>query len=244
MGGSSCFPATDLRQAEIARDGAALTPWGIAAAPGANAAFISHSDGSIRRRDLGAGGDGTIVFDAAQPLCGAGPTADNNGAKSLDVSADGKWLVATRTDTAVIVHNLGDPAKPLCVALPAPDSKTVAFSPDSSKLAILSATDRLYVFDLAQPDTAIIFGAPAVPDNSPLAVAAGPPARPRGSPGATSGRWAIATTAGVVENIVLDPAGWRARVDTLFFTQCLRAFGGGAFATAAFHRQFWRWRSP
>ncbi len=46
----------------------------------------------------------------------------------------------------------------------APESKTVAFSPDSSKLAILSATDRLFVFDLTRPETAIIYDAPAVPD--------------------------------------------------------------------------------
>jgi hypothetical protein len=117
----------------------------------------------------------------------------------------------------VVVHNLSDPAKPVCLALPAPESKTVAFSPDSSKLAILSATDRLYVYDLAQPDTAVIFGAPAVPDNSPLAIAAG---------AARTSSWlawqddrtlAISTTAGAVESIVLDPASWRARVDSLHF---------------------------
>lgn len=212
------FSGDDLRQAEIAADDAALTPWGIATAPGANAAFVSHSDGTIRRRNLGAGTAGTIVFDASQAVCGAGSTTDNNGAKSLDVSGDGKWLVATRSDSAVVVHNLTDPAKPMCMTLPAPESKTVAFSPDATKLAVLSATDRLYVFDLAQPDAALIYGAPAVPENSPLAVASGP---------ARTSSWlawrddrtiAIATTAGAVENIVLDAAAWRARVDTLSIT--------------------------
>jgi WD40 repeat protein len=207
----------DLREARVAADSMPLDQWGMTAAPAANSAFISYSDGTIRRRDLGAGGEGTVVFDASQPVCGVGPTTDNNGSKSLDVSADGKWLVATRSDSAVVVHNLSDPTKPLCLALPAPESKTVAFSPDSSKLAILSATDRLYVYDLAQPDTAVIFGAPAVPDNSPLAIAAG---------AARTSSWlawqddrtlAISTTAGAVESIVLDPASWRARVDSLHF---------------------------
>jgi WD40 repeat protein len=207
----------DLREARVAADSMPLDQWGTTAAPAANSAFISYSDGTIRRRDLGAGGEGTVVFDASQPVCGVGPTTDNNGSKSLDVSADGKWLVATRSDSAVVVHNLSDPTKPLCLALPAPESKTVAFSPDSSKLAILSATDRLYVYDLAQPDTAVIFGAPAVPDNSPLAIAAG---------AARTSSWlawqddrtlAISTTAGAVESIVLDPASWRARVDSLHF---------------------------
>jgi WD40 repeat protein len=195
-----------------------LDQWGITAAPAANAAFISYSDGTIRRRDLGAGGEGTVVFDASQPVCGVGPTTDNNGSRSLDVSPDGKWLVATRSDAAVVVHNLSDPTKPLCLALPAPESKTVAFSPDSTKLAILSATDRLYAFDLAQPDTALIFGAPAVADTSPLAVAAGSARTTSWLAWRDDRTLAIATTAGAVQTVVLDPASWRARVDTLTFT--------------------------
>lgn len=126
--------------------------------------------------------------------------------------------MATRSDAAVVVHNLSDPTKPLCLALPAPESKTVAFSPDSSKLAILSATDRLYVFDLAEPETALIFGAPAVADNSPLAVAAGSARTTSWLAWRDDRTLAIATTAGAVQSIVLDPASWRARVDTLTFT--------------------------
>jgi WD40 repeat protein len=147
-----------------------------------------------------------------------GPTTDNNGSRSLDVSADGKWLVATRTDSAVVVHNLADPTKPICLALPAPESKTVAFSPDSSKLAILSATDRIFVFDLNQPETAIIYDAPAVPDNSPLAVAAGSARTTSWLAWRDDRTLAIATTAGAVETINLDPVAWRARVDSLKFT--------------------------
>jgi WD40 repeat protein len=209
------FSGDEMRQSEIAREEGTLTPWGIVAAPEPNTAFISYSDGSIRKRDLGAGIASTLVFDASQPLCGAEPTTDNNGAKSLDVSADGKWLVATRSDAKVIVHNLADPTKPICFDLPARDSKTVAFSPDSKVLAILSATDRLYVFDLARPDDAIIYGAAAVPDNSPLAVAAGPARTTSWLAWRDDDTLAISTTAGVVETIVLDPAAWRARVDSL-----------------------------
>ena len=209
----------DLRDARVPADSMPLDQWGLTAAPAANAAFVSYSDGTIRRRDLGAGGEGTIVFDAKASICGAAPTTDNNGAKSLDVSADGKWLVASRTDSAVIVHNLADPTKPICIALPAPDSKTVAFSPDSSRLAILSATDRLFVFDLAKPDTAVIFGAPAVPGNSPIAAAAGKSRATSWLAWLDDKTLAISTIAGTVETIVLDPAGWRTRVDSLGFTQ-------------------------
>jgi WD40 repeat protein len=208
----------DLRESRVASDTMPLDQWGLVAAPEANAAFISYSDGTIRRRDLGAGGEGAVVFDASQPICGVGPTTDNNGSRSLDVSADGKWLVATRSDAALVVHNLADPAEPICLALPAPESKTVAFSPDSSKLAILSATDRLYVFDLAAPETALIFGAPAVPDNSPLAVAAGSARTTSWLAWRDDSTLAVATTAGAVETIVLEPDSWRARVDTLAFT--------------------------
>jgi len=190
----------------------------LAPALAPNSAFVSYSDGSLHRRDLGAGGEGKLVFDAANPICGAAPTRDNNGAKSLEASADGKWLVATRTDAQVVVHNLADPTRPLCVALPAPDSKTVAFSPDSQRLAILSATDRLYVFDLAHPDSAIILGAPAVPDNSPLAVAAGPARRTSWLVWLDDATLGISTTAGTLEAISLDTAAWRARVDSLSIT--------------------------
>jgi WD40 repeat protein len=209
------FSGDDYRQGEVVPDGMKLTPWGIAAAPAANEAFISYSDGSIRRRNLGSGAEGATVFDASQPLCGAGPTSDNNGAKSLDVSDDGKWLAATRSDAKVIVHNLADSTRPICMDLPAPDSKTVAFSPDSTRLAILSATDRLYVFDLSSPDSAIILGAPAVPEGSSLAVAAGPARTTSWLDWLDDQTLAIATTAGAVEMIRLDPASWRARVDSL-----------------------------
>ncbi|MEQ1899478.1 MAG: TIR domain-containing protein [Devosia sp.] len=213
------FSGDGLIRSVLDPDSMKLTPWGIVAAPSPNEAFISYSDGTIRRRNLATGAEGVTVYDASQSLCGTEPTTDNNGAKSLDVSDDGKWLVATRTDARVIVHNLADPAKPICIALLAPDSKTVAFSPDSSKLAILSATDRLYVFDLAQPDSAIILGAPAVPDNSPLAVAAGPARTTSWLDWVDDQTLAIATTAGSVEMLRLDPASWRARVDSLAVAQ-------------------------
>ena len=185
------------------------------AAPQANTAFISYSDGSIRRRALGAGTPGTLVYDARLPLCGAEPTTDNNGARSLDVSPDGRWLVATRSDAKMIVHNLADPSQPICLDLPARDSKTVAFSPDSAKLAILSATDRLYVFDLARPAEAIVYGAAAVADNSPLAQAAGASRTTAWLDWKDERTLVIATTAGAVETVLLDPAAWRARVDSL-----------------------------
>ncbi|RYE08859.1 MAG: TIR domain-containing protein [Hyphomicrobiales bacterium] len=209
------FSGDELREARIAADTMPLDQWGVTAAPAANAAFVSYSDGTIRRRDLGTGAEGTVAFDASQSICGLAPTIDNNGAKSLDVSADGKWLVATRADSSVVVHSLADPAKPLCLALPAPDSKTVAFSPDSRRLAILSATDRLFVFDLAAPDSALIFDAPAVPVNSPLTDGAGAARTSSWLGWRDDNTLAIATAAGSVELIALDPAGWRTRVDSL-----------------------------
>ena len=66
----------DLRDARLPADDFGLDQWGLVAAPAANAAFVSYSDGSIRRRDLGAGGAGTTVFDARTSLCGAPPTTE------------------------------------------------------------------------------------------------------------------------------------------------------------------------
>jgi WD40 repeat protein len=208
----------DLRETRVPADTVPLDQWGVTAAPAPNTAFVSYSDGSIRRRDLGAGTEGITSFDASTPLCGTTPTSDNNGSRSLDVSADGKWLVATRTDATLIVHNLVDPAKPICLALPAADSKTVAFSPNAQRLAVLSATDRLSVFDLAHPDQPLLLGAPATPENSPGARLAA-----RNNTRTTSWlAWRddttllIATVDGTVETLQLDPAGWHARVDSLF----------------------------
>src|SRR5690606_5345633 len=56
------FSGDGFRRAEIAPDSMTLTPWGIAAAPADNEAFISYSDGSIRRRNLGTGAEGVAVF--------------------------------------------------------------------------------------------------------------------------------------------------------------------------------------
>ncbi|MEO6015393.1 MAG: hypothetical protein ABIQ30_17630, partial [Devosia sp.] len=211
------FSGDELRESRIAADAMPLDQWGLVAAAEANSAYVSYSDGSIRRRDLGAGGEGTVIFDAARPSCGVGPSKDNNGAKSLAFSADGKWLVATRTDSMVIVHNLADPKNPLCLALPTADSKTVAFSADSKRLAVLSATDRLYVFDLAHPDRAEIYGAPALATAS-AGTAPGAKRLTSWMAWLDSDRIAVSTAEGTVEIIRLDPAGWRARVDSLFLT--------------------------
>jgi WD40 repeat protein len=208
----------ELRDTRIPADTMPLDQWGLTAAPTDNTAFVSYSDGGIARRDLGAATKGTVVFDAGTSLCATTPTADNNGSKSLEVSADGKWLAATRADSTLIVHNLANPAGPICLALPAPDSKTVAFSPNSRRLAVLSATDRLSVFDLANPDQPILLGAPATPENSPTAQLAA-----RDNTRTTSWlAWQddatllVTTVDGTVEALHLDPAGWRTRVDSLF----------------------------
>jgi WD40 repeat protein len=209
-----------LREATLAPDTGALTPWGVAASHEPNTAYISHSDGSIRKRDLGAGAAGTVLFDAANPVCDAEPTTDNNGAKSLDVSPDGKWLAATRSDTVLIVHNLAEPQHPLCLTLLGPDSKTVAFSPDSSQLAVLSATDQLYVFDLAKGGEARFLGAQMIADLQSYFE------RPIGE-NLRRTSWLdwldadtlmLAAVDGTALRLSLDPAGWRARVDTLFFS--------------------------
>ncbi|MBL8598437.1 MAG: TIR domain-containing protein [Devosia sp.] len=211
----------ELRPTILDADPDALTPWGLVGAGTDNTAFVSHSDGTIRRRNFGTGAPGETIYDAAQPVCGLRPTTDNNGAKSLDVSPDGKWLVANRSDAAVVLHNLADPARPLCLTLLAADSRTVAFSPDSTRLAILSATDRLYVFDLSAPDSAVILGAQLVADLPSWLV------HPLGDDYLRQTSWldwlddeqlAIAAVSGQVLRLALDTASWRARVDSLFFT--------------------------
>jgi len=208
----------NLREARIAPGAIPLDQWGVTAAPAANSAFFSYSDGAIRRRDLGAGGEGTLVYDASKSLCGAAPTSDNNGARSLDVSPDGKWLVATRTDDTIIVHNLADPAAPLCLTLAARDSRVVAFSPDSRRLALLGATDRISVFDLSASGAPLLRDIPATSDV----------ARNRANSNGRLAAWLawqddttllVATAAGTIESFALDEAGWQARVDSLAFGQ-------------------------
>ncbi len=210
-----------LRLTLLEGDPDALTPWGIVAGPAPNTAFISHSDGSIRQRNLGNGEPATTIFDASKPVCAPGPTTDNNGARSLDVSDDGRWLVATRSDAQIVLHNLADPAQPLCLPLLTPDSRTVAFSPDSRRLAVLSATDRLYTFDLTQPNAPQVMGGQVLPDNpawwdNPL----GPEAmRQLGWLEWTDDQQlAVADADGAVLKLDLDPSAWKARVDTLFVT--------------------------
>ena len=213
------FNGADLEVSELGAGGIALDQWGITAGSGENLGLISYSDGTIRQRDLVAGGDGTIVVDGGKAVCGV-PIPDANGAKSLEVSPDGKWLVATRTDWRVVVHSLSDPSRTICMKLAAPDTKVVAFSPDSTRLAILSSSDQLYVFDLTQPDGAIILGAPAVPERSVAGRAAGGNVR--------AASWlvwldnetlGISTIAGTVEAVTLDAAKWRQRMDSVILTE-------------------------
>lgn len=192
-----------------------LDHWGIAAGPRPDTALVSYSDGSIGLRDLADPGKDTLWVTRAQSqACGPSPALDN-GALSVAVSPDGKWLAATSTASVVAVYPVDDPDKPLCLRLTALDTKTVAFSPDATKIAILGSNDQLFVFDLSRPDDALVLGAPAVPEHSVAGREAGKVRAANWLAWIDNQTLAIPTIAGTVDLVSIDPADWRGRVDGL-----------------------------
>ena len=96
--------------------------------------------------------------------------------------------------------------------------RVVAFSPDSRRLALLGATDRISVFDLSAPGAPLLRDIPATSDV----------ARNRGGGSGRLAAWLawqddttllVATASGTIESFALDEAGWQARVDSLSFGQ-------------------------
>jgi hypothetical protein len=100
------------------------------------------------------------VIAGQAKICDAQPPV-NNGARSLDASADGRLLTATRADAIVAVFGTAPSGELIdCLKLKDGDrnSITVAFSTDSRALAVLTPA-RVSIYDLSKTEVPIILGA-------------------------------------------------------------------------------------
>ena len=215
VGESAAAPLRDGRVAIIPAN-AALPPsflgplvgpkeiWGIAGHPDGERVFVSTTDGALRVWNLA---------DPATPV--ELVTAEAAGADARAARAHlqpGRALVAvTRADNAIVIYDTTGASEPRRVSVEAAGTNVVAFSPDGARLAALSGDGKLYLWDVAGAEPALVFSVGAVPDRSEAGIAASGARRAAWLAWAGNARLAVPTVSGTVAVLALDPAGWRAR---------------------------------
>lgn len=116
------------------------SPFGITATPGGEV-IVSQ------------GNSGLMIHDPAgwRVLYSPEEVGDDKAARSLSVHPGGRWLTATRSDDLIKIYDLTGALPPVELPLFQIDSKTVAFSPDGTKLAALGSDGYIYLwrFDAA-----------------------------------------------------------------------------------------------
>jgi WD40 repeat protein len=183
--------------------------WGVAAIPRSRTLLISYVSGDIGVWDLAAG---QFVGTMRNPQ--TDPTA-KIGVGSLSVSADGRLLATTGGDRFVTVYDIAKRQPWQTLATEAPETLTVAFSPDGKKLAALGSDNRLYVWAISESKAeldlavSVLTGRAAVGDGNR-----------RGEHAswldwASNDHVAVATSTAAITVIGIDPAKWLKRIDSL-----------------------------
>jgi WD40 repeat protein len=190
------------------KEGRGITPWGLTSSPVDGQLFISYTDGSIWRWDPdGAALLVSFVASEATPS----PDTRTRGSHSLDISPNGKCLATSRSNGDVAVFDMtGRTILTLKTSDLSP--KAVAFSADSRRLAAVSASGQVYMWDVGG-DAQKLFetsvrgrrssndgGQPTETERA-FAIA-----------WLTNDRIGIATEAGSIEVIASDEHSWEKRV--------------------------------
>ncbi len=87
-----------------------------------------------------------MAYERETPVVPVADSADTLGPLSLDVHPDGRFLVATRADNKVLVHDLEKKLPPARLDIPTIDSKVVEFSPSGDHVAVLTTAGGLGVW--------------------------------------------------------------------------------------------------
>lgn len=117
---------------------------GVVAAPNGSGLIVSTSYGGLYR--VAPGNTELVVpLDAS---------ADTHSALALDVSDDGRFLTATREDSRLLIYDIatGEIALELAVQQSNEEktgTKVAAFSPDQTRVAVLTTTGRVVIWALA-----------------------------------------------------------------------------------------------
>jgi WD40 repeat protein len=172
--------------------------------------IVSISDGALLSWEPGSS-------KPAVPLVPPKDSADTLSALSLALHPSGRWLTATRSDDEIRIYDLTGHTAPLALRLPTSDSKTVTFSPDGNLLAALMSDDQLHVwrFDASKGKAELLASVPAVPTPWQVKSDGGSPRQSQWIEWLDATHLGIATNAGMVLRLSLDPAAWTARINTL-----------------------------
>ncbi len=87
--------------------------------------------------------DSTGQHSALVPLT---QSADRLSALSLDLSPNGRWLIASRSDDEVRVFDLDQQIEPISLKLSSDDSKVARFSPSGDRVGVLGSDGQLSIW--------------------------------------------------------------------------------------------------
>lgn len=99
--------------------------------------FFSTIDGGLWKV-VGAGSERAVPYSQSE---------DTQAGLSLDVHPDGRFISVTRSDRKVLIHDLKNELAPAQLDLPTADSRTVAFSPDGTRIAVLTSAGDLGIWN-------------------------------------------------------------------------------------------------
>ncbi|MBO6716735.1 MAG: hypothetical protein JJ913_02125 [Rhizobiaceae bacterium] len=194
--------------------------------------FASHVNGSIRKWNVESG-DSEIVVTAER-------VADGTSGLSLSADPSGRWLTATRSDQALKLYDLSSRGRSVVLDIFSSGSKTVAFSPDGRRLALLGTEGQIYVwrFDAENGDSELIASVPAVPQTARARAEQAAPRPASWLQWLDADRLAIATAFGDVLLLNLNEAAWDDNLCAIaLLDQPAATLGGNAAIPAEFERE-------
>ena len=183
---------------------------GLLSTPARPFLIMSISDGTLLRWEPGGN-------NSAQPLVPSKESADTLSALSLALDPTGRWLVGTRADEQVRVYDVTGSVPTQTLPLPTRDSKTVAFSPDGTLLSILTSDDAIHVwrFNASTGTAKPLISVAGVPTAWRTTADRSNPRQALWIDWVDSSHLAIATYAGSILILSVDPQDWTNRMNTL-----------------------------
>lgn len=110
---------------------------------------IPATEGAGAIISLSNGGVYGVLDGRASLLLPLELTEDKLSSFDLDLSPDGQYLVATRSDDVVRIYDMDSKTLAFEVDIPTNDTRVARFSPQGSRLAVLASSGRVYVWTLS-----------------------------------------------------------------------------------------------
>ena len=130
-------------------------------------------------------------------------------------SPDGHWLATSGGDNYIRVYDLQTKTGWRALSMDSPEPQAVAFSPDGTKLAALTADGKVYVWSLREDGATRFVAFKGIPDRRRVVDVTAREQAASWLAWVTNDSIAVATGTSAINVIGLDAAGWQRRFDVM-----------------------------